>query len=220
MLSELLRKAFWTVPDIQVVSMPDDAQPMVHGRRPTSSVDVILMRSPWSIGVADAFKVKKARTKYEDSKILVLSERPDFVETVALFGSGANGVFCGADLHFELLCKSIRCVHRGEVWANNELVQHLVVALASPRVSNVTDAKGKRLLSNREQQVLDLLAEGLSNADLAAELKLSEHTVKNHLFRIYDKLGVSNRMEAVLYALTPRETAVDLAANGQLSRAS
>jgi DNA-binding NarL/FixJ family response regulator len=62
------------------------------------------------------------------------------------------------------------------------------------------------LLTAREQQVLHLLADGLSNLELATVLRLSEHTVKNHLFRIYDKLGVSNRMEAVLYALTPRNT--------------
>ena len=48
------------------------------------------------------------------------------------------------------------------------------------------------------------MADGLSNAELAVALKLSGHTVKNHLFRIYEKLGVSTRMEAVLYALTPR----------------
>ncbi len=53
--------------------------------------------------------------------------------------------------------------------------------------------------------MLHLLADGLSNRDLAKTLKLSEHTVKNHLFRIFDKLGVSNRMEAVLYAISQRE---------------
>jgi DNA-binding NarL/FixJ family response regulator len=60
-------------------------------------------------------------------------------------------------------------------------------------------------LSKREEQVLHLLADGLSNRELAHALKLSEHTVKNHLFRIFDKLGVSNRMEAVLYAISQRE---------------
>jgi DNA-binding NarL/FixJ family response regulator len=78
--------------------------------------------------------------------------------------------------------------------------------VSRPKSTDVTDAKGRPLLTAREQQVLHLLADGLSNSELATMLRLSEHTIKNHLFRIYDKLGVSNRMEAVLYALTPRNT--------------
>ena len=65
--------------------------------------------------------------------------------------------------------------------------------------------RGASLLSSREEQVLQLLANGLSNRELASVMKLSEHTVKNHLFRIFDKLGVSNRLEAVLYAMNQRE---------------
>jgi DNA-binding NarL/FixJ family response regulator len=81
-----------------------------------------------------------------------------------------------------------------------------VSSVSRLKSTDVTDSKGRPLLTVREQQVLHLLADGLSNYELATVLKLSEHTIKNHLFRIYDKLGVSNRMEAVLYALTPRNT--------------
>jgi DNA-binding NarL/FixJ family response regulator len=69
----------------------------------------------------------------------------------------------------------------------------------------LTNMIGDSLLSPREEQVLHLLADGLSNRELAKTLKLSEHTVKNHLFRIFDKLGVSNRMEAVLCAISMRQ---------------
>jgi DNA-binding NarL/FixJ family response regulator len=58
--------------------------------------------------------------------------------------------------------------------------------------------------------VLQLLADGLSNRELAKTLSLSEHTIKNHLFRIFDKLGVSSRMEAVLYAISQREQRMTL----------
>ena len=66
------------------------------------------------------------------------------------------------------------------------------------------DSRGNALLTKREQQVINVLAEGMSNIQIATELRVSEHTIKNHLLRIYDKLGVSNRTEAVLYALSPR----------------
>jgi DNA-binding CsgD family transcriptional regulator len=62
------------------------------------------------------------------------------------------------------------------------------------------NAKGLAILTAREEDILHLLAEGLSNRDIATTLKLSEHTIKNHLFHVFDKLGVSSRMEAVVYS--------------------
>jgi DNA-binding NarL/FixJ family response regulator len=59
---------------------------------------------------------------------------------------------------------------------------------------------GQNLLTYREEQVVALVADGLTNRDVATELGLSEHTVKKYLFRIFDKLGISNRVELVLYA--------------------
>jgi len=59
-----------------------------------------------------------------------------------------------------------------------------------------------RLLTNREEDVVRLVAEGLQNREIAKELKLSEHTVRNYLFHAFDKLGVSSRVELVLYAVS------------------
>ena len=98
--------------------------------------------------------------------------------------------------------KCIRCVGAGQVWASSEQLELLIRSLSHLGSLKVTNVMGDSLLSQREEQVLHLLADGLSNRDLAKALKLSEHTVKNHLFRIFDKLGVSNRMEAVLYAIS------------------
>ena len=84
-------------------------------------------------------------------------------------------------------------------------MDQLVRSLSSPRTFAVTNVLGDTLLSKREEQVLHFLADGMSNRELATTLKLSEHTVKNHLFRIFDKLGVSNRMEAVLYVISQKE---------------
>ena len=70
--------------------------------------------------------------------------------------------------------------------------------MPSLRVGNV---QGGSLLTPREEQVVALVAEGLSNRDIAQELALSEHTVKKYLFRIFDKLGISTRVELVLYAV-------------------
>lgn len=63
------------------------------------------------------------------------------------------------------------------------------------------DGNGDKLLTSREEQVVALVADGLSNRHIAGELGLSEHTVKKYLFRIFEKLGISNRVELVLYAV-------------------
>jgi len=70
----------------------------------------------------------------------------------------------------------------------------------SPSLQVLT-AAGEKLLTSREEQVVALVADGLSNRNVAAELGLSEHTVKKYLFRIFEKLGISNRVELVLYAV-------------------
>jgi DNA-binding NarL/FixJ family response regulator len=61
------------------------------------------------------------------------------------------------------------------------------------------------LLTKREQEIVPLVANGLTNREISIELRVSEHTIKNHLFRIYEKLGISSRVELILYAVSERE---------------
>ena len=111
--------------------------------------------------------------------MIVVINSGDREVVVNAFRSGARGLFCFADYPFRLLCKCILSVHQGQVWANSE-----------------------KLLTPREEQVVALVADGLSNREIAQELGLSEHTVKKYLFRIFDKLGISSRVELVLYAFS------------------
>jgi DNA-binding NarL/FixJ family response regulator len=66
------------------------------------------------------------------------------------------------------------------------------------------DSDGANLLTKREEDLVRAVADGSSNRDIARKLNLSEHTVKNYIFRIFDKVGVSNRVELALYALSNR----------------
>src|SRR6202163_972780 len=77
-----------------------------------------------------------------------------------------------------------------------------VEALASSPVLRAVDANGLSLLSKREMDVVRSLAEGLTNREIAERLGLSQHTIKNYLFRVYDKLGVSSRLELLFMTLT------------------
>jgi len=206
MLCDLLQGAFEAIPDIQVVEPTNDVQHLLDISK-TSTADVILLGSSRVENICSAVTVLDALPdRHKGARVIVLTQKPGYAEVISLFRAGVRGIVSSEDLRFDLLCKSIRCVHHGQIWASNEQLAYLVSSVSRPKSTDVTDSKGRPLLTAREQQVLHLLADGLSNSELATMLRLSEHTIKNHLFRIYDKLGVSNRMEAVLYALTPRNT--------------
>lgn len=134
------------------------------------------------------------------TRIIMLLDSSERTPVVEAFRSGARGVFCRTE-SLKLLAKSIRCVHEGQIWANSNELQYLLEAMAEPLPMKFLSASGDALLSAREIDVVRCVAEGLSNREIAQRLNLREHTVKNYLFRIFDKLGVSSRVEVVLYAL-------------------
>lgn len=199
-VSNLLEAVFHQAPDIVLVPSNSATD---SGESTLSHVDVCFLGlSINQTAASAAHLLETLRKRNSNTRFLVLVEKPTYAQTIAIFRAGASGIIVGEELTFELLCKSVRCIHKGHVWANNEVQRHLVASLGRPQPQTFTNSKGISLLTNRELEVLRLLADGLSNSELAATLRLSEHTVKNHLFKIYEKLGVSNRMEAVLYFLT------------------
>jgi DNA-binding NarL/FixJ family response regulator len=134
------------------------------------------------------------------AKVLLL-ESSDREVVINAFRSGARGLFCLAESSFRLFCRCIQVVHRGQVWANAQQIDYLVELVSQVPSLRVVNGRGNSLLTPREEQVVALVAEGLSNREVAQELGLSEHTIKKYLFRIFDKLGISTRVELVLYAV-------------------
>ncbi|HEX8814518.1 MAG TPA: response regulator transcription factor [Terriglobales bacterium] len=132
---------------------------------------------------------------------VVLLENPDRETVVSVFRSGAQGLFWQSKHPFSQLCKCVQTVHRGEVWICSEHLIFLVDAVKQVPGLRLVNGDGLQVLTPREEQVVALVADGMSNRDVARELRLSEHTIKKYLFRIFDKVGVSNRVELVLYAV-------------------
>ncbi|MFZ0283774.1 MAG: response regulator transcription factor [Terriglobales bacterium] len=143
--------------------------------------------------------VDALRSAYPDVAVVVLLDALDRNLVVEAFRSGARGVFSRAD-SFEALCKCIRCVHEGQVWASSTGLRFVLEALVE-HGPLVTRAAGKRPLSKREEEITVLVAEGYSNREISERLALSEHTIKNYLFRVFEKLGVTTRVGLTLYAL-------------------
>jgi two-component system, NarL family, nitrate/nitrite response regulator NarL len=129
-----------------------------------------------------------------DLRIVILLETGGPDSAVAAFRCGATGVFCRTEPLSELRA-CIERASRGEIWASSSHSQLLLQALRStPSCEGIEQGK-IGLLTHRELQVAEQAAQGQSNKQIADRLGLSEHTIKNYLFRIFDKLGVSNRFE-------------------------
>ena len=137
------------------------------------------------------------------SVIVILdSNKPAMV--VEAFRAGASGIF-SRDQSSELLCKCIHAVHKGQVWASSKELHFVLDALGPAPLPKSVSLRATGLLTKREEGVVHLVAEGMTNRDISQELKLSEHTVRNYLFRIFNKVGTSNRLELALYAIERRD---------------
>jgi DNA-binding NarL/FixJ family response regulator len=142
------------------------------------------------------------------TRSVLLLDSSNFEQVVGAFMYGAKGVFCkSAD--FQALCKCVSCVHAGQVWADSAQLRWITEALEDRGKVHIVDAKGAALLTQREEQIVRMVAEGLPNREICTGLSLSPHTVKNHLFNIYNKLGISSRAELQLYASGSRDVARD-----------
>ena len=203
MNSQLLASALERDKRFQVLDPPADARSivaMVLKEKPAVAVLSAELDDDPRRGFDVARELRNARPETRVIMLLDLSERTQVVEA---FRAGAHGVFSRNE-SLKSLAKCIACVHQGQVWANSKELRYLLEALGEALPMRVIDARGAALLSKREQEVVRCVAEGLSNREIAQRLGLTEHTVKNYLFRIFDKLGVSKRVEVVLYAYSLR----------------
>jgi DNA-binding NarL/FixJ family response regulator len=120
---------------------------------------------------------------------------------VDAFRGGAKGVFCRLQ-PIKLLSKCIRTVHEGQIWADTRNLAFILEFLTQLKpLRLIKPGGGITRLTPREADVVQLLAEGLSTRDISQKLGLTEHTIRNYLSAIYDKLGVSSRVELALYAV-------------------
>jgi len=140
--------------------------------------------------------------------MLLDSSKPESI--LEAFRAGARGVFYIQESS-DVLCLCIHRVHEGKAWVSHDQLTLVLEALAATPKIRAVNGKGMDLLSKREAEVVRCLAEGLTNREIAQRMVLSQHTIKNYLFRIFDKLGVSNRIELLFMTLSQR-SAVPLVA--------
>jgi DNA-binding NarL/FixJ family response regulator len=214
---DLLRKAFYSVRQrFQVVAFASSTAEVLNALE-QNLPQVVVLSSDLQDGPVSGFRIlPEIRRTHQETKIIVVMPSPNKDMVIDAFKLGAVGVFC-RNGPFELLCKSVEVVSQGQIWANSEELHYVLSAFAkSPKPRKLDPAVESRV-TLREAAVVRLAVEGLSNREIAKQLALTEHTVKNYLFRVFDKLGVSNRVELVLSCLHKEESArEELAAKKEL----
>jgi len=162
--------------------------------------DIIVLSDNLEATPGRGFAVLKAlREAVPRTRIIMLLDSDDGEWVVEAFRCGARGVFSRNE-PLKMLSKCVHKVHKGQLWASDLHLEFLLEALGHTTATHLVDAQGGRLLSEREEDVVRCLAKGFTNVQIANALKLTENTVKNYLFRIFNKLGVSSRVEVVIYA--------------------
>jgi DNA-binding NarL/FixJ family response regulator len=204
---EGLRKLLEAEPGMRVVGEAGDGEETVRVVAQLKPKILLLdLSMPKMPGLEALRELSKRGIQTSTIVLTAAIERQQIVEALQM---GAHGIVL-KHAALELLLKSIRCVNDGQYWVDQGSVSDLVQALR--QIHPPQSASGDRSdfgLTPREREVIELIVAGYTNKDLARKLNISEHTAKHHLTNIFDKLGVSNRLELVLYAIDHRLINVD-----------
>ena len=178
--------------------------------------DILLLdlNMPGLSGLAALQKLQAASSR---TRVILLTASDNHQEFVQALKLGSCGIVL-KQVATELLIDSIRRVHAGEIWLDSDTTAAVVRRFVANEVAQPSSQmplpavprEGERsLLSRREAEIVSLVAQGFKNKELAEKMLITEQTVKNHLHNIFDKLGVSDRLELALHyvALTPAHPA-------------
>jgi DNA-binding NarL/FixJ family response regulator len=163
------------------------------------------LKMPGLDGLATLQRLQNSKHK---TRVIVLTASEDKNEFVQAMKLGTAGIVLKQSAT-DLLIKSIRKVNAGEIWLDSHttaaVMRQFATGADEPAVTGVPASSSRErersLLSQREREIVALVAQGFKNKEMAEKMFISEQTVKNHLHNIFDKLGVSDRLELALYAI-------------------
>jgi DNA-binding NarL/FixJ family response regulator len=192
--------------DFEVVAQAQDGRQVLDVLQ-QHDPDILLLdlKMPGLDGLATLQRLQASKNK---TRVIVLTASDDKNEFVQAMKLGTSGIVL-KQTATELLIKSIRKVHAGEIWLDSHTTAAVIrqfVANDEPPAPSLPSAPPTRErerspLSQREREIVALVAQGFKNKEMAEKMFISEQTVKNHLHNIFDKLGVSDRLELALYAI-------------------
>jgi len=168
--------------------------------------DVALISAVLQEGPGEGLEIlRQLRAIHPNTKTILLLDHPDRSLVVEAFRNGSRGIYFRTD-PVEMLPRAIRSVHLGQVWAGSRELQYLLEEVGQSLPAASIDIRQGVHLTDREVQVVRLVAEGYTNREISQALGLSEHTIKNYMFRVFDKVGVSSRVELAIYGQSLLQT--------------
>ncbi|MFB3829871.1 MAG: response regulator [Bryobacteraceae bacterium] len=187
--------------DFEVVAQAQDGKQVLEVLQQFEP-DILLLdlKMPGLDGLATLQRLQSSKHK---TKVIVLTASEDKNEFIQAMKFGTSGIVL-KQTATDLLIKSIRKVNAGEIWLDSHTTAAVMRQFASeeqPAPAVPQRERERPPLSQREREIVALVAQGFKNKEMAEKMFISEQTVKNHLHNIFDKLGVSDRLELALYAI-------------------
>jgi len=194
-----IRKIFALEDDLRVVAQAESlGQTLAAASR--FEPDVVLMESAMSPNPAGA--VAEVQKRVPNAKLIIIAGESDEDDTVEYLRRGVRGII-KRSVAPELLIKCVRKVAEGETWLDNQGVNWVIEAYRT-QTSHPSAAKPKGRLTDKELLIVACVTQGMKNKEIATEVGTTEQVVKNYLRKVYDKLGVSDRLELALYCIHHR----------------
>jgi DNA-binding NarL/FixJ family response regulator len=193
-------KIFALEKDLEVVAQTENLQQTLSTVSSTSA-DVILFEAGLSPNPAESIS-EVIRRAEPGTRVIIVAQRTGEEETVDYLRRGVRGILTRS-ISPDLLVRCVRKVAAGETWLDNQGVNWVIDAYRTQSEHGVTPKQQLRL-SEKEMMIIGGVTQGLKNKDIALEVGTTEQVVKNYLRKIYDKLGVSDRLELALYSMHRR----------------
>lgn len=191
-----IRKVFALEDDVRVVAQADSLENLRSAVQRYPS-DVVLLEGGMLNGAANA--IPELLRMAPNLKIIVQASYSDESHTVELYRRGVRGIISRA-ISPDLLVKCVRKIASGETWIDNQSINLVIEAYRSQAAALVSPRSQPRL-SPKEMAIITCITQGKRNKEIAYQLGTTEQVIKNYLRKIYDKLGVSDRLELALYCL-------------------
>jgi len=191
-----IRKVFALEDDLRVVAQADSYENLRAAieRYPT---DIVLLEGGLLAGTANA--IPDLLRLAPEVKLIVQAVAADENYTVELYRRGVRGIISRA-ISPDLLVRCVRRIAAGETWIDNQSVNWVIEAYRAQAAALVNPRSQPRL-SPKEMAIITCITQGKRNKEIAFQLGTTEQVIKNYLRKIYDKLGVSDRLELALYCL-------------------
>jgi DNA-binding NarL/FixJ family response regulator len=191
-----MRKVFAIEDDIRVVAQAESLANL-HAALLRYPTDVVLLEGQLIAGTTDA--IPELVRAAPDAKLIVQVVETDESNTVDLYRRGVRGVV-PRSITPDLLIKCVRKIAAGETWIDNQSISWVIDAYRS-QATTLTSPRVQPKLSKKELAIISCITRGMRNKEIAYQIGTTEQVIKNYLRKVYDKLGVSDRLELALYCL-------------------